>query len=226
MFLLPPLLCACASQSQLSASGPVEPGYYRVQAGDTLGKIAHRYRQSVRNLAAWNSLSNPDRIDTGQVLRVVPPDGSVASTAAPTTAAPATPAPAAVPRGTPVPASGIDLAWPARGPVLLGFNGTTNKGIDIGGQAGDPVVAAASGKVVYAGNGLRGYGNLIMLKHDGGFLTAYAHNRALLAKEGQSVRQGQEIAEMGSSDSNRVNLHFELRYQGKPLDPTKYLPAR
>lgn len=213
VFLLPPLLYACAGQP---AYGPVEAGYYRVQSGDTLGKIARQNRQSARDLARWNNLSNPDRIDTGQVLRVVPPAGAsaTASTASPPAAS------------TPAPASGISLAWPADGPVLASFNGSSNKGIDIGGQAGDPITAAAPGKVIYAGHGLRGYGNLIMLAHSGGFLTAYAHNRALLAKEGDIVSEGQKIAEMGDSDANRVKLHFELRYQGKPLNPMGYLPTR
>jgi lipoprotein NlpD len=110
--------------------------------------------------------------------------------------------------------------------VLSSFDEVKNKGVDIGGAAGDPVLAAADGRVVYVGAGLRGYGNLIILKHDNVFLTAYAHNRSLLVKEDQSVLKGQKIAEMGSSDTDRVKLHFELRRQGKPVDPLKYLPAR
>ena len=110
--------------------------------------------------------------------------------------------------------------------MLAGFDEVKNKGLDIGGVAGDPVLAAADGRVVYVGAGLRGYGNLIILKHNNTFLTAYAHNKTLLIKEDESVRQGQKIAEMGSSDSDRVKLHFELRRQGKPVDPAKYLPAR
>ena len=121
-----------------------------------------------------------------------------------------------------------DLAWiwPARGSTLAGFDEAKNKGVDIAGKAGDPVVAAADGRVVYAGSGLRGYGNLIILKHNNTFLTAYAHNQTLLVKEDQSVKQGQKIAEMGSTDADRVKLHFEIRRQGKPVDPSKYLPAR
>jgi lipoprotein NlpD len=108
--------------------------------------------------------------------------------------------------------------------VLAGFDEAHNKGLDIGGKAGDPVLASADGRVVYAGAGLRGYGNLIILKHNNTYLTAYAHNQTLLVKEDQTVRKGQKIAEMGSSDSDRVKLHFEIRKQGKPVDPTKYLP--
>ena len=110
--------------------------------------------------------------------------------------------------------------------MLAGFDEARNKGYDIGGKAGDPVLAAADGRVVYAGAGLRGYGNLIILKHNNTYLTAYAHNQTLLVKEDQSVRKGQKIAEMGSTDADRVKLHFEIRRQGKPVDPSRYLPSR
>jgi lipoprotein NlpD len=120
----------------------------------------------------------------------------------------------------------VVFAWPVRGPMLGTFNDSTNKGINIGGNAGDPVKASADGRVVYAGNGLRGYGNLIIIKHDATYLTAYAHNRALMVKEGDAVTKGQKIAEMGNSDSDRVMLHFEVRRQGKPVDPLKYLPPQ
>jgi lipoprotein NlpD len=120
----------------------------------------------------------------------------------------------------------VGFIWPAGGSVVGGFDESKNKGIDIGGKEGDPVVAAADGKVVYAGSSLRGYGNLVILKHNNTFLTAYAHNKALLVKEDQSVKKGQKIAEMGNSDADRVKLHFEVRKQGKPVDPAKYLPGR
>jgi lipoprotein NlpD len=120
----------------------------------------------------------------------------------------------------------VAFAWPVRGPILGTFDDSTNKGVNIGGAAGDPVKAAADGRVVYAGNGLRGYGNLIIIKHDATYLTAYAHNRALMVKEGDAVTKGQKIAEMGNSDSDRVMLHFEVRRQGKPVDPLKYLPPQ
>lgn len=126
----------------------------------------------------------------------------------------------------PATSNGISLAWPARGPVLSGFDETKNKGIDIGGAAGDPVRAAAGGRVVYAGNGLRGYGNLLIVKDDATFLTAYAHNRALIVREGDTVTKGQKIAEMGNTDSVHVMLHFELRRDGKPVDPLKFLPPQ
>ncbi len=119
----------------------------------------------------------------------------------------------------------IDFLWPTPGKVIHGF-GTVNKGIDIAGKLGQPIVAAESGKVVYVGSGLRGYGKLIILKHSKQFLTAYAHNRENFVKEGQEVNRGQKIAEMGNTDSDQVKLHFEVRKLGKPVDPIKYLPER
>ena len=121
-----------------------------------------------------------------------------------------------------------DLAWiwPSSGSLLRGFDEISNKGLDLGGAAGDAVLAALDGRVVYAGSGLRGYGNLVILKHNNTYLSAYAHNQTLLVKEDQNVRKGQKIAEMGSSDSDRTKLHFEIRRLGKPVDPAKYLPSR
>jgi lipoprotein NlpD len=110
--------------------------------------------------------------------------------------------------------------------VASAFEDGKTKGLALTGKAGDPVLAAADGRVVYAGSGLRGYGNLVILKHNNTYLTAYAHNQVLLVKEDQAVRRGQKIAEMGSSDSERVQLHFEIRRQGKPVDPAKLLPPR
>lgn len=116
--------------------------------------------------------------------------------------------------------------WPANGPVVGGFEEGKRKGVAIGGKSGDPVFAAADGTVVYAGSGLRGYGKLVIIKHNAEYLTAYAHNQALLVKEDQTVRKGQKIAEMGSTDAERVQLHFEMRKQGKPVDPARQLPVR
>jgi murein DD-endopeptidase MepM/ murein hydrolase activator NlpD len=118
------------------------------------------------------------------------------------------------------------FAWPHPGQVLANFDEAKNKGLDFGGKAGDPVLAAADGKVDYAGAGLRGYGNLVILKHNNTYLTAYAHNQTLLVKEDQAIQKGQKIAEMGNSDADSVKLHFEIRRLGKPVDPIKYLPAR
>ncbi len=142
---------------------------------------------------------------------------------APQAAGPASAPPAIVPKDV---EEDLGWVWPAQGAVTAAFEEGKNKGMAITGKAGDPVLAAADGRVVYAGSGLRGYGNLIIIKHNATFLTAYAHNQALLVKEDQAVRRGQKIAEMGSSDSDRVQLHFEIRRQGKPIDPARLLPAR
>lgn len=119
---------------------------------------------------------------------------------------------------------GVTWSWPAAGKVVGNFSQT--KGVDIAGKAGDPVQAAADGKVVYSGSGLRGYGQLVIIKHNGTFLSAYAHNQKILVKEGQSVKRGQKIAEMGNTDSDSVKLHFEVRRQGKPVEPLEFLPKR
>jgi lipoprotein NlpD len=228
-----------------------KPGYYTVKPGDTLIRIGLDHGQGAKDIARWSGVDNPNRIEVGQVLRVEPPLVSAVVTK-PVTQATVTPvltAPTArsgvsekqAASGTP-PASvstapaatataataedDIGWIWPTNGVVLAGFDELKNKGLDIGGTAGDPVLAAADGRVVYVGAGLRGYGNLIILKHNNTYLTAYAHNQTLLIKEDQSVHKGQKIAEMGSSDADRVKLHFEVRRQGKPVDPTKYLPPR
>jgi lipoprotein NlpD len=222
-----------------------KPGYYTVKQGDTLIRIGLESGQSHRDIARWNVLENPNRIEIGQVLRVVPPEEAVAAkpvAAAKVTAtaplpagAASAPAKAALAPASASAANGsnssseddISFAWPSKGDVLDGFDEAKNrKGVDIGGASGDAVWAAADGKVVYADSGLRGYGKLIILKHNSLYLTAYAHNQSLLVKEDQMVKKGQKIAEMGSTDADRVKLHFEVRKQGKPVDPSKYLPAR
>jgi lipoprotein NlpD len=157
-------------------------------------------------------------------------DLTLASTAPPAIATP--PAAAPPPAGAPKPAvpesaevDGLEWAWPARGTIVGGFSDTANlKGIDIAGKAGDPVLASAPGKVVYAGTGIRGYGKLVIVKHNDTYLSAYAHNREIVVKEGQQVAKGQKIAEMGNSDADQVKLHFEIRRRGKPMDPIRYLP--
>jgi lipoprotein NlpD len=219
-----------------------KPGYYTVKPGDRLIRIGLDHGQAYKDIARWSNIDNPDRIEVGQVLRIVPPSGEgvvakpvVIASAAPVAISPLPAATASKPApapalATPSPASGADdepaFIWPNNGAVLATFDEVKNKGVDIAGAAGDPVVAAADGRVVYAGAGLRGYGNLVILKHNNTYLTAYAHNQKLLIKEDQSVKKGQKIAEMGSSDADRVKLHFEVRRQGKPVDPGKYLPSR
>ena len=180
-----------------------------------------------------------------QALRDVQRGAALASAAPMTSApqppaaapmAPPMPAPAAEPpavarvepRPLPPVADGdekVDWVWPARGKILTGFSEAASlKGIDIAGAVGQPVAASAGGKVVYAGTGLRGYGKLIIIKHNGTYLSAYAHNKEILVKEGQQVAKGQKIAEMGNTDADQVKLHFEIRRQGKPVDPLRYLP--
>ncbi len=224
-------------------------GYYTVKPGETLIRIGLETGQNWKDIARWNNLEQPNQIEVGQVLRVLPPV-AVASVAAVTESSgvvtrpigsgsiaagqvqPGQASSAAARPGTPAadPAaaseSGLSWIWPVPGPVLAGFDEVKNKGLDLGGAAGEPVLAAAEGRVVYVGAGLRGYGNLIILKHNNTYLTAYAHNKTLLVKEDQAVRKGQKIAEMGNSDADRVKLHFEVRRQGKPVDPLKYLPPR
>lgn len=255
-------------------------GYYTVKPGDTVVRIALEHGQNWRDLVRWNNLENPNLVEVGQVLRVVPPGpdpGAVSARAVPgagrvesrpldtkpappaasaavpppsaTAAAPAsvatpgtpvTPGPSAASASPPLAATpgasgaapvrdGPDEVvwmWPAGGAVIAGFDEGRNKGLTIAGQAGDPVLAAGDGRVVYAGSSLRGYGNLIIVKHNEVYLTAYAHNQTLLVKDDQVVRRGQKIAEMGSSDAERVQLHFEIRRQGKPIDPSRMLPPR
>ena len=262
---------AAAAESRSTATAPAPTGEgrsatYTVQPGDMLTKIGMDTGQSWRDLARWNNLADPNRLEVGQVLRVVPPaaevtPGSTVTTTTTTTlvaSAPgatfkpvplppvaakasgaATSAPAS--SGSAVPLTGVatpqpavahegddDLtwAWPAAGPVVAPFDDARTKGLAIGGKAGDAVYAAADGRVVYAGSGLRGYGNLVIVKHNANYLTAYAHNQALLVKEDQIVKRGQKIAEMGSTDADRVQLHFEIRKQGKPIDPSRLLPPR
>lgn len=260
-----------------------EPGYYTVQRGDTLIHIASRTGTDWHALVAWNGLSQPNRIEVGQVLRLsAPPAGTVPAPAAsapaaasgvaqsyalgagPGEAAASAPARASAPVSAASPASAAShraapraaasaparapsqpgrataeqgataaagashlvWGWPATGKVLHGYDGRQNKGLDIAGTASQPVVAAAAGRVVYAGNELRGYGNLVIVKHDADYISVYAHNERLLVKDGQQVKRGQQIALMGSSDAPRVELHFEVRLRGTPIDPMQVLPAR
>jgi len=161
----------------------------------------------------------PEQQKPAEVAAATPPP-EVKADAAPAAKSEAKPAEAA---------SGADeiaWIWPNGGKIVGTFNEGASKGVDIAGKAGDPVLAAGSGKVVYSGTGLRGYGKLVIVKHNNTYLSAYAHNQTVLVKEGQSVSKGQKIAEMGSTDADQVKLHFEVRRQGKPVDPLKYLPQR
>jgi lipoprotein NlpD len=215
-----------------NTEAPTPPGYYRVKRGDTLARIALDHGQAPRDVAQWNNMSNPNQIEVGDLILVKPP--TVAKPVAKPGAKPSesidtSKADSSKPDASKADTSkemvaepGIRLSSPAKGKVSEDFSEKT-KGIDIAGKLGDPITAAAEGKVVYAGNSLRGYGNLVIIKHDTTYLTAYAHNRSLLVKEGDAVKKGQKIAEMGDTDTNSVKLHFELRVNGKPVNPTPYL---
>jgi lipoprotein NlpD len=206
---------------------PAPPGYYRVKKGDTLARIALDHGQAPRDVAQWNSAANPsfnpNVIEVGDLILIKPPAASkVVKASEKKPASEVADAPAESTKPDVVAEPGIRLSWPAKGKVTGEFN-ETNKGIDIAGKVGEPVLAASDGKVVYAGNSLRGYGNLVIVKHDNTYLTAYAHNSKLLVKEGDTVRKGQKIAEMGDTDTSSPKLHFELRVNGKPVNPTPYL---
>ena len=177
--------------------------------------------------------AEPSRAPTAAAPAAPAPVAPAAVPGAPATTPPS--APASTPAPAPAPAApaatdgdeDLDWVWPARGKLVTGFSDTANlKGIDIAGSTGTPVVASAGGRVVYAGSGLRGYGKLVIIKHNNKFLSAYAHNREILVKEGQQVQKGQKIAEMGNTDADQVKLHFEIRRLGKPMDPLKYLPPQ
>lgn len=228
---------------------------HKVNAGETLYSIAWRYGIDHRTLAKNNGISPPFTIYPGQVLqlesgassrskpveatanrsgsgKVVTPSASQKPPASiqskqvdrtkNKTSGSSSPSTSDLPSGPP------NWRWPAKGQVIAGFqaNSGLNQGIDIRGSLGESVGAAADGRVVYAGSGLRGYGNLVIIKHNDTYLSAYAHNRSLKVAEGESVKAGQDIAEMGSSGSDDVKLHFEIRRDGKPVNPMRYLPKR
>ena len=218
---------------------------WTVKKGDTLIGIALDAGADYRDIAAMNQLSNPNIIQLDRTLCVRRNAQKTAKKPASTGAPPATKTdqpvkdnnkPAVVKPVEDMPSTsaataaamndGVRFAWPAKGKVIAGFNDSSNKGINIAGKMGEPVDAAAEGKVVYAGSGLRGYGNLVIVKHENNYLTAYAHNSKILVKEGETVKRGQRIAEMGDSDADSVMLHFEVRRQGKPVDPSKFLSQR
>ena len=209
--------------------------YHRVQPGETLYSISWRYGLDYREVAGWNHIQSPYTIYNGQLLRVTSPAGSHRERET----APAAPLPHAAPvmQGSAAPlirspptgytTTPIRWQWPVQGRLIQTFSETSlnRKGIDIGGKPGEPIRAAAAGSVVYAGSGLLNYGKLIILKHDDNYLSAYAYNRSLLVKEGDMVAAGQQIAVMGNKASGDAMLHFEIRYDGRPINPLKFLPV-
>nr|WP_304665010.1 peptidoglycan DD-metalloendopeptidase family protein [Pseudomonas savastanoi] len=234
----------------------VTTGQYVVRRGDTLFSIAFRYGWDWKALAARNQIPEPFTIKPGQTIRFdgrssstqdvastsgagrpvtststsTSSSGSVKTTviSKPVAVVPVVIPPSAATGTGPAGKSPTGWTWPSSG-ILIGkfsSNGSLNKGIDIAGDLGQPVLAASDGSVVYAGSGLRGYGELIIIKHSDTYVSAYGHNRRLLVREGQQVKAGQTIAEMGSTGTDRVKLHFEIRRQGKPVDPLGFLPRR
>jgi lipoprotein NlpD len=223
------------------------PQAYIVQKGDTLYGIALEHGFDYKEVAEWNGIASPYTIHIGQQLKfntapqavVVTPLKAVAGTRQEDSLLMTEPK--AVKQDKPVPVElqaekkegipaeddeQVEWKWPTAGKVIAPFNeaSSSGKGLDISGKSGQPVLAAGPGKVVYSGNGLRGYGKLVIIKHNKTYLSAYAHNHKILVKEGQKVANGQKIAEMGDSDADQVKLHFEIRRFGKPVDPMKYLP--
>lgn len=247
------LVTGCASKPQINnpTRYAVAPDYYTVRSGDTLSGISMRYGLSYISVAEMNDIAAPYRIYVGQSIRLKKSANNVSrpATQALTTAPqiqrqtinlptpqPVTPsvtptptAPVVTTAQTPViPAKSTSLRWvkPSNGPVIANFNVTNNiKGLRFGGNQGDPVFAAADGQVVYAADGLKEYGNLVLIKHIDGYITAYAHNSKMLVKSGQNVNAGQKIAEMGSSGANSVMLEFQVRLDGKPINPANILPV-
>lgn len=220
-------LAACSTTQNVGSGGPAPAGFYKVSQGDTLYSIARKYRQTVPALVRLNGLKDADDIKVDQLLRI---SASRAGTTAPvgrtqpasskdngkdsdpgTSAADNEPAPR-------------DWIWPTDGKQVAAFG--AKKGIEIAGASGQEVRASNAGTVSFVGGGIRGYGNLVIIKHSGNILSVYAHNKTVLVKEGQAVTKGQKIAEMGDSDSDTVKLYFEIRRNGKPVDPAGYLPGR
>lgn len=236
-------------QMQQRQSVSLTQSQYVVQRGDTLYSIAFRSGQDFRTLAARNNIRSPYTIFPGQVLqlqdasaRAVPASSTVAPRSATNTTKPAKSVAANAQKGygqintlpssssassSPAAATGrVTWQWPVRGQILARFSTAEHgsKGLQIAGRDGARINAAADGQVVYAGNALRGYGNLIIIKHNDDYLSAYAHNKRILVKERQNVKAGQQIAEMGDTDTSTTRLHFEIRFRGKSVDPQRYLP--
>jgi len=229
---------ACSKQSNVQKHRIYSSNHYTIRPGDTLYTIAWRYKIDYKRLALWNGISPPYVIYPGQKLRVTAPAViPLAKRPQPSTASNSTPtktvrrATVAKPKNVPAASTAQQQPrwrWPTNGKVIRRFahTGTGNKGIDIAGISGQSVRAASQGKVVYSGSGLLGYGQLIIIKHNETYLSAYAHNRKLLVNEGDRVSVGQMIAEMGETGTDRAKLHFEIRRYGKPVDPLKYLPHK
>ena len=219
--------------AQGAAGVSVPPAYHDVAKGDTLYSICWQYGYDYRVVAGWNDIAAPYTIYPGQRIDLHPPAvpaqprASVASRGAPARSVARTQVPThnQSARGA---ERKVVWEWPTRGEIIATFSSDAagKKGVDIAGRLGQPIYAAAAGRVVYSGSGLLGYGKLIIIKHNDTYLSAYAHNSRLLVSEDQEVKFGEHIADMGSSGSDRVMLHFEIRRDGKPVNPLDYLPRR
>jgi lipoprotein NlpD len=220
IFILSLLLASCGGGTRWYE----DPDTHIVRTGETLYSIAFRYGKSPDDLSRWNRLGDGSLIYAGQVLRLTPPAGASSQSKTRTTASrpPAKPLPKIPAQPSP------KWSWPTNGRIDVEFGAKPGPGtgVLINGKTGQPVVAAASGRVVYAGSGLIGYGQLIILKHNDTFLSAYGYTSSLLVKEGQEVKKGQRIATMGEGPERKPRLHFEIRRNGKPVNPRQYLTAR
>lgn len=230
----------------MSLSGCGSHYYHQVRDGDTLYSISWTYDQDYHDVARWNGIAPPYTVHYGDWVRIVPPvEGeeevvqpqkhghpeAPLRSSRPSTVAKSAPQASARQKivtvdTAPIVRDEVEWQWPAQGDLVQRYDARAQgkKGVAISGMSGDVVKAAASGKVVYSGNGLRGYGNLLIIKHNDKYLSAYANNRELLVKEGEHVNRGQSIARMGSAEADRVKLYFEIRVDGKPVDPLNYLP--
>ena len=207
-------------------------GMYRVRSGDSLSLIARANGVSVANLMAWNNLTNPNYLEVGWRLRVRPnASGSSSVTATAPTPAP-TPGRAQTTINDPeikvntTITNNVAWNWPSSNSIIRNFDGNLTKGVVFGGDRGSPVLAASGGEVIYAGNSLRGYGNMVVIKHNDTWSSVYANNEELFVRQGQRVGAGQKIANQGDSDASRTQLYFEVRQNSKPIDPMRILPGR
>jgi len=220
------LLIAGCSGNKSSDPGSYSGSVYTVKRGDTLYRISRMTGTSVKELARLNNISAPYTIEVGQRLKVNGSTKTASSSRKSSSKTAAVTPSSAVPQSSWPPVGQRCWRWPTSGKVILPYSTADggNKGIDIAGSRGQPVVASGAGTVVYVGNQLRGYGNLVMIKHGEDYITAYAHNETLLVNNGQKVKAGEKIATMGSSGADGVQLHFQIRYRATAIDPQRYLP--
>jgi lipoprotein NlpD len=215
-----PLVTTSATPTSAASAAAAPAGFYRVKAGDTLYHIAATQKQRAADIAAWNKLPASGQVQTGQLLRVTPPAAAPVVAEAKSAASTSTPASTAA---TTTPRASSRFIWPTNGTVTPTTIGKS-KAIAIAGEPGQPVKAAAAGRVVYAGSGMKAYGKLVIVKHDAHLITAYGRNGKLLVKEGEAVKQGQTLATSAADGANKGGVLFEVREDGKAVDPQTRLP--